>query len=1011
FPKEEFVRIIEQGHKVYGKLLRIENGYRVYGIYDTPDHRNLLSTEYHNPLGQVIAKKKNNQIIITREFLPGTNIAKLTEIIDFDSTDTKGNRKVTTRALRCKEKALFLVGDSFTPVVDNESNLIIDVSTENSNLEEYVDSKGRPVRVIQLKGTDFEIVTKNTTFSLFGEDYVAVKSEISYTKTGRKVFLEYKSKTVDKDITYTARDEDGNIWEEAYSIKGKPKGNQIVLIRDNTLVRGELKQKANELMGKIYETQDALKKAKENIDNSLLKSRNLLMLLANSEEAKRAGINLTPVDIEEIDMLVKYFLGKIQLPEIGLRKLLHSKFAPFVGSEYYKALLEEITSISDFDKKFTIVYDLYKLFLNGSASELGFDHALIVARKSLEKEVTKANLNIFRSRLRMTHPDTFHWIYYDFVNDRVIQIEYGRDSFARLRREGNRIFFEKGELKESSKRETKGNEITDMKYDVKYVVVYIDELKLNDDLVSYDNRKGKPMPGTNYRPELRLKQGQRLEYYQHNKDDELTLKLMDEEDIKDMITLYYTKDNYNEIYNRVPPFVFNKKILNYKLIVYHYYREGTNIERGYEKIIEGEGLEAIGIPKDTYGRRRQAIEIGNLRMMNNAQYLNSMGRMIMNVRLTFEPWRNTEYARQELDNPFGWSLLAIFKKLTEQGFNGREVLINSYIKYTKQMDCDGQDARFEPDEQRPERYVGREKIRYKAGDVIPYSPHMRLPKSFEIEEGDPAIVIKKIEEEEMRKLAELSEEEKKNGPNRITDDVKKRRGFIPLTQERALEQRTASIDPNTRLTISYKNSSVPGLGIQSFTFDTALEIMLNVAQGARDRVFELIGILKKTEKRDGFFFSSYDITKFQRGLNNEIVSVGGKEFKNVVGPQVHIGIAIAKAIEKFGDAGNQNIEFLVKEIAEPVYNLMAEHEVTKSDGRPLEARIVPLGPGSNTAGIEHNLGTYLLFKYLGEKLDGELGLKYKEASKRIANFLKTPVERGGAYFSEEGRFVRGIRDI
>ncbi|MBU4205160.1 hypothetical protein KKH26_03250, partial [Patescibacteria group bacterium] len=65
----------------------------------------------------------------------------------------------------------------------------------------------------------------------------------------------------------------------------------------------------------------------------------------------------------------------------------------------------------------------------------------------------------------------------------------------------------------------------------------------------------------------------------------------------------------------------------------------------------------------------------------------------------------------------------------------------------------------------------------------------------------------------------------------------------------------------------------------------------------------------------------------------------------------------------------------------------------------------------NEMAIEHNFDCYVLFRYLGDKIEGELGRKYRDAAIKIANFLRAPVQGGGAYLIEEGRFIRGIRNV
>ncbi|MEK9150257.1 MAG: hypothetical protein AAB267_09485, partial [Candidatus Desantisbacteria bacterium] len=120
-----------------------------------------------------------------------------------------------------------------------------------------------------------------------------------------------------------------------------------------------------------------------------------------------------------------------------------------------------------------------------------------------------------------------------------------------------------------------------------------------------------------------------------------------------------------------------------------------------------------------------------------------------------------------------------------------------------------------------------------------------------------------------------------------------------------------------------------------------------------------------------------------------------EEYKNPVGPNAWVVIAIAHDIEANGDDSRHTKLQLAKDITGKLLAMRTDYKVTQTNGEVTDATIMPLGPGSNTASTEHNIDMYVICRYLADKL-GVDGAAYRETARGIANFLRAPSEKGGA---------------
>ncbi|MBC8473912.1 MAG: hypothetical protein H8D54_03785, partial [Candidatus Omnitrophica bacterium] len=385
-------------------------------------------------------------------------------------------------------------------------------------------------------------------------------------------------------------------------------------------------------------------------------------------------------DETHMDVLISLFTGdKIQEdlsdPE---KEALNSEYAAIFGAAYYKCLLEEITNALTIDN-YEDIYELYKIFVNGSFEEEGLDKSVIEAKARLDElkennasgSDINAALNRLKSRIIMVPPEKFHWQYIDLLHDRMVWVDFDIEGDSRFRPEDVRRFFETTTLLNNGKPvevDIAGRVAKCIVYNVDYSMLTQDELK----------RSG------SFKPQI----GIRNEYYEYDAVSKMQRKVMTVEDYDTYALYHYPLEMLD-----LPP--SNIQRVKFEIRTYHYYIEGTNIERSYQKKI---------IWKDDYAFMNQKkgdseiVEMGILRLTGGERYLNNKGNMEMSTWLTFELMRNVKTWRSQL---------ATFGPLEEQLANtlatipeGKLVLVHRYVDYTKNMDPHGADEVFKKDDER-----------------------------------------------------------------------------------------------------------------------------------------------------------------------------------------------------------------------------------------------------------------------------------------------------------------------
>ncbi|MBU4590787.1 MAG: hypothetical protein KKG01_07670, partial [Candidatus Omnitrophica bacterium] len=207
----------------------------------------------------------------------------------------------------------------------------------------------------------------------------------------------------------------------------------------------------------------------------------------------------------------------------------------------------------------------------------------------------------------------------------------------------------------------------------------------------------------------------------------------------------------------------------------------------------------------------------------------------------------------------------------------------------------------------------------------------------------------------------------------------------------------------TSTPISYNGATEAKIRKLSYLFDGAVDGIFNIYADRKEVVSGFIDFLiNRSVKKSYLFPSAYDVA-----FGNM------QEYSNPGGPNAWTDMMLGHFVEKFIDKFDTdkddritNKEFLLL-IENADASLGLETQYTTMDGR--RAGIFTLGPGQGAAATEHILDHFVRFNYLGEKIEGED--RFEKAAKRIAVFLSTPVEKGGAYMAKEGRFIRGIKDI
>jgi hypothetical protein len=222
---------------------------------------------------------------------------------------------------------------------------------------------------------------------------------------------------------------------------------------------------------------------------------------------------LSEQDNQYINNLISFFSGE-DTDGVDINKLLLSEYAPIFAAEYCKTLLSEITKMPNYDYK--TAFELYKLFINGSLIDEGIDKGVMEAYNRLNASggVTQENLIKFRSIIETTQPDLFHFTFYDFANNRKVQVNYSPMKNTRLRYEGEKVFFLKSRYAGEDLLNIEAKETPVLVYDVDYIMFTMAQLQLKDKL----EVKGKPIT-------LKPKTGTRKEYYAEDKISHKMLKV------------------------------------------------------------------------------------------------------------------------------------------------------------------------------------------------------------------------------------------------------------------------------------------------------------------------------------------------------------------------------------------------------------------------------------------------------------------------------------------------------
>ncbi|MBU0548542.1 MAG: hypothetical protein KKH57_07330, partial [Candidatus Omnitrophica bacterium] len=259
--------------------------------------------------------------------------------------------------------------------------------------------------------------------------YNKATNTFEYTENGKtyKVVLSWGIEGANSRIL-KIRDEFSQAKLFSYRLKN---GGVVIKSQKNALA-----VLVNQQLAKLYPGKSPIE-VRESINASIR---------ANLENVKALIVELSKdelsaKDLGDMDNLINYLSGKYT-SGIDLDKLLRSEYAPLFAAEYYKALLAEVNKSPDYDYK--AVFNLYALFINGAITDEGIDKGIIDAYKDLEQGVTQEKLNIFKSRIQMAHPDMFHWTFFDFANNKKVQVDYSPMKFTRLMWIGDTLYFEKG---------------------------------------------------------------------------------------------------------------------------------------------------------------------------------------------------------------------------------------------------------------------------------------------------------------------------------------------------------------------------------------------------------------------------------------------------------------------------------------------------------------------------------------------------------------------------------------
>ncbi|MEK9149243.1 MAG: hypothetical protein AAB267_04270, partial [Candidatus Desantisbacteria bacterium] len=693
-----------------------DNGLRDgYALFSVKDSRGANWSEYRNGLGQILRKIVEDRVVITNSIISGTNIGRDTIQIDVGKLTRGGalERGVITRKIvevdsrgvpaldslgRFKVKAMsyeFIKGQDYKQILSDILSGKVKEQDADYKWQEALDTEGRPIEIVKP-----DTITRNLEF-VEGTD-TAKRVEIEYRADGTKLQLNLID-TVQVDgkrvFTYRASDGKGNTWTQRYSSDGRPIGSQVITFTAKENIQPLPQLKVNDYLRDLGVTKEDLNKFILDSLNmqELGKDRYLAITMRlipqlNAELVKQGKQAIfTDNDEKDIKDLVKYFSGEsLEGGQAEAQRLLSSRYAPLVADFYYKAMIRAISQNGNYD--YEAAYGLYKLFLNGSHSEeKGIDRVVIQTIETLraldrkginnmsdaEKAQRTELLTKLKSRMLMTHPETFYWTFYDFVHDRKIQIQYDPYDIVRFRPEGEALYLEYVSL--DNYRQDR-NSIT-FNNSISYIRLTIDQvawIKNNGarEIIQREKDTNKlikvnaAVPPALMEPQLDTRQ----ETAVYNRVSERMTREQEREEIDGnkipTVVITSTTDLKTD-----PKYEVRRN--NFSLETWHYYIPGTNIERSFQKIM---------VNPD---RTRVVTEQGRVDTAGDIVSINKDGEIPLNGIFIYERMI-VDRARLERENAVN-----LINTLDENGIkDGQEIFLERYVEYAKTMDPDGSNARI-----------------------------------------------------------------------------------------------------------------------------------------------------------------------------------------------------------------------------------------------------------------------------------------------------------------------------
>ncbi|PJC47123.1 MAG: hypothetical protein CO035_07340, partial [Candidatus Omnitrophica bacterium CG_4_9_14_0_2_um_filter_42_8] len=647
-------------------------------------------------------------------------------------------------------------------------------------------------------------------------------------------------------------------------------------------------------------------------------------------------------------------------------------------------LLSEINKAPNYD--YRAVFELYKLFINGSFAEEGIDKGVMEAYRAInEQGATPENLAKFKSRIRTTHPDILRWKFVDFVNNKNIQVDFGFKDFTRLRYEGVSNYLEKGELEiDPTTGEAMIFELTVPTMDpetgeVAYKKVDTWKYKVTYSTVEKTPSIKQPKDKNKWVFDERERTGVRYEYCAFDKESNRVIKILEYEDrdmeFREKISLRNPGLNGRDIldvfFGRGTTLIPVHK--NVRSIVVHDVENA--IEKGFWKIL------------DYGGGKKELILTGYLDMEGDIPAMDNKGQMTIHITKKHiskvSGREENEYVRQEIKlDPYG-------KEVEYKNYEGFETMP---LELRGKIDFNVPDMEeFQPEEVRA---VKPEKTE-KTSEVISGPAKDREtssiiePQTVPVYDESPVKDMKYIEAGviDIDGIVKFFEKAYQTVYEWIFgSDAQQDASKQAVQLIESMQNRTTKLVSEYNFPEDQKDNAV--IDGWAFTYGQALASLVSIMDGDRENAREILDIFRNdmVGSKGGIFYTAYDAN-----------SLNITEYNAHSGPAIWVAIAMAQYTEKFDD--NRYADKMI-EIANSVLNIQ------RGDGA------VQIGwnyDGNFNEGIstEHNLDAYVFLKYLGQKIAGRD--VYEKAASKVAEWLKTDASKGGAYVSSEGRFIRGVR--